>query len=139
LKPAVAAKPPKHDHALFDALVDKMRGVEPELRLGVMFGCPAVFVGRRLSFCVFDKAVGAKVPAPEAARLIAAGEATPFRPYGKPAMKEWIELEATPATVGNISGVLTLALRYAKSGEAGMTKAPGATVKSDKRRGRRTA
>ena len=61
---------PIHDRALFDALVAHMRVTEPELRIGSMFGCPAAFLGRRLAFCVFGAAVGVKVPAVEAARLI---------------------------------------------------------------------
>lgn len=143
MKPAAAsANKPNHDRALFDGLVAKMRGVEPELRVGVMFGCPAAFVGRRLAFCVFDKGIGAKVPAQDAARLIAEGEATPFRPYGKPAMKEWIELAATSANTGEVARLLTVALRYAKSGAAGTTKNPGAggaVIRSGKGRGRKSA
>ncbi len=104
-----------HDRVLFDALVAHMRGIEPELRVGAMFGSPAVFMGKRMAFCVFKTGVGAKVPASEAARLIASGAATPFRPYGKPAMKEWIELQASRADAPGLAPVLSLALQYAKN------------------------
>ncbi len=104
-----------HDRKLFDALVAYMRGIEPELRSGSMFGSPAAFVGKRMAFCVFKSGVGAKVPEADAARLIASGTAKQFRPYGKPAMREWIELQATGADVPKLAPVLSLALRYARS------------------------
>ena len=104
-----------HDRKLFDALVAHMRSIEPEIRIGAMFGSPAAFMGRRMAFCAFKSGVGAKVPEAEAALLIASGAATQFRPYGKPAMKEWIELQASRADVPKLEPVLSLALRYAKS------------------------
>lgn len=79
-----------------------------------MFGCPAVFLGRRMAFRVFDRAVGAKVPAAQAAQLIPSGAATAFRPYGRRAMREWIELRATPDDVPRSAPILALALRCAK-------------------------
>jgi hypothetical protein len=103
------------DRMLFDALVAHMRGIEPELRVGAMFGSPAAFMGKRMAFCVFESGVGAKVPEADAARLIASGTATPFRPYGKPAMKEWIELQAGRADVPRLVPVLSLALQFAKN------------------------
>jgi hypothetical protein len=109
----ITPKKTVHDRALFDALVVKMRITEPGIRVGTMFGCPAVFVGRRMAFCVYGSAIGAKIPQAEAARLIASGMAVAFRPYGRPPMKEWIELQATPADVGKVVPILTLALRYA--------------------------
>ena len=106
----------QHNRSLFDKLVAHMRSVEPTLRLGLMFGCPAVFVGRRLAFCVFGSAVVAKIPQAEAARLIAAGTAIAFRPYGRPAMKEWVEIKAKPTDVVSLVPVMSLALRHAKDG-----------------------
>jgi hypothetical protein len=105
---------PAHDRALFDALVVQMRTTEPGIRIGSMFGCPAVFIGRRMAFCVYGSAVAAKIPEAEAARLIASGEATAFRPYGRPPMKEWIELRAKPGDSVKLAPILTLALRYAR-------------------------
>jgi hypothetical protein len=105
---------PAHDRALFDALVVQMRTTEPGIRIGSMFGCPAVFIGRRMAFCVYGSAVGAKIPEAEAARLIASGEATAFRPYGRPPMKEWIELQAKPCDSVTLAPILTLALSYAR-------------------------
>jgi hypothetical protein len=110
---------PAHDRALFDAVVAQMRTTEPGIRIGSMFGCPAVFVGRRMAFCVYGSAIGAKIPEAEAARLIASGEATAFRPNGRPPMKEWIELRATPGDSVTPAPILTLALRYARGSAQG--------------------
>lgn len=103
----------QHDRSLFDKLVAQMHSVEPT-RVGLMFSCPAVFVGRRLAFCVFGSAVAAKIPQAEAARLIGSGTAIAFRPYGRPAMKEWVEIRAKPTDVVRLVPALSLALRHAK-------------------------
>ena len=108
---------PAHDRTLLDALVAHMRAVEPEIRTGAMFGCPAAFVGRRLAFCVYGQGIGAKLPQAEAARLIASGEATAFRPFGRPAMKEWVELRAEPGEALRMAPILALAVRYARDME----------------------
>ncbi len=79
---------PVHDRTLFDALVARMRPIEPAMRVGTMFGSPAVYLGRRMAFCVFGAEIGVKLPEAEAARLIASGSASAFRPYGRAPMKE---------------------------------------------------
>jgi hypothetical protein len=83
---------PAHDLALFDALLGEARLRNPEVRRGSMFGSPALFLGRRMIGCVFGPNIGLKVPAEVASQAIASRSATPFRPYGKPAMREWIEV-----------------------------------------------
>jgi hypothetical protein len=105
---------PTHDRTLFDRLVDGVRASEPELRVGAMFGCPAAFVGRRLAFCVYGDVVGARIPEGEAARVIAAGEAATFRPYGRPAGKQWVALRTEPEGAQAIAPILGLAVRHAK-------------------------
>ncbi len=105
---------PIHKQLLLDALVAHMRAVEPGIRIGAMFGCPAAFVGRRMAFCVYGEGVGAKLPRAEAARLVASGAATAFRPFGRPAMKEWVEPRAEPGETLRIAPILTLAVRYAR-------------------------
>lgn len=103
-----------HDQALFDRLMARLGDGDPKLRGARMFGCPAAFVGRRLAFCVFGGAVGAKLPPAEAARLLADGAAVAFRPFGRPPMKEWVELRAhDPDGIEAILPVLRLASRYA--------------------------
>ena len=105
---------PARNRTLLDTLVAHMGAVEPEIRVGAMFGCPAAFVGRRMALCVYGEGVGAKLPQVDAARLIASGQATAFRPFGRPAMKECVELRAEPGEVLRIAPILALALRYAR-------------------------
>ena len=82
-----------HDRPLFDRLLAAARLQNPEVRGGSMFGSPSLFLGRRMIGCVFGTRIGLKLPATVAAQARADGSAQPFRPYGKPAMREWIEIE----------------------------------------------
>ena len=110
----VARFEPAHNRSLFETLVAQMGAVEPETRVGAMFGCPAAFVGRRMVFCVYGEGVGVRLPHVDAARLIAFRQATAFRPFGRPPMKEWVELRVEPGDVLRIAPILALALRYAR-------------------------
>jgi hypothetical protein len=83
----------EHDKALFQSLLAAARAISPEIRAGQMFGCPAIYVGRRMVACVYGRAIGLKVPARLARENLDSGRATAFRPYGKPAMREWIQIE----------------------------------------------
>ncbi len=76
-----------------------------------LFGCPAAFVGRRMAFCVHGRGIGGKLPQADAARLIASGGATAFRPFGRPAMKDRVELRAEPGGALRIAPILALAVR----------------------------
>jgi hypothetical protein len=88
--------------------------VEPGIKVGAMFGCPAAFVGRRMAFCVHGQGIGAKLPQADAARLIASGEATAFRPFGRPPMEERVEPPAGPDEAPRAAPILALAVRYAR-------------------------
>jgi TfoX/Sxy family transcriptional regulator of competence genes len=63
-----------------------------DVREGSMFGYPAFYVGRRLFACLYEGGVGLKVPERLATYLVQRGHAIPFRPYGKPKMREWIQI-----------------------------------------------
>lgn len=63
-----------------------------DVREGHMFGYPAFFVARRMFACVYGDGVGIKVPLKLAAHLIERGVAIAFRPHGKPAMREWVQI-----------------------------------------------
>lgn len=89
------APAPKHDKARFEMLLAEARLINPDVRGGSMFGAPALYLGRRMIGCVFGSGIGLKVPAQTAARAIADGAASSFRPYGKAAMREWIEIPGT--------------------------------------------
>jgi hypothetical protein len=77
----------KHKEAL-DALLLGLPGV----RAGKMFGYPAYYVNDRLFACVYGSGVGVKVPANLAAELLQRPQIIPFQPLGKPAMKEWVQI-----------------------------------------------
>lgn len=106
-----------HDRTLFRALVDRIAATEPEIRTVAMFGCPAVFVGRRMAFCVYGNAIGAKLPADRVRSLIDTGQATPFRPYGKPPMREWLQLLPAPDQLDAVLPILTEAIAFARVNE----------------------
>ena len=91
--------PMTHDRRLFDRLLQRARLLDADIRAGGMFGSPALFLGRRMIGCVFGRNIGLKVPAPLAAEAVAEGSAIPFRPYGKPAMREWIEIDGKDLAV----------------------------------------
>ncbi len=62
------------------------------LRVGKMFGHPALYVRRTMFACVYGSGVGLRVPANVASSAIEGGRAIAFQPHRKPAMREWIEL-----------------------------------------------
>jgi len=79
-----------------------------------MFGCPAAYIGRRMAFCVYGDAIGAKLPQTQAADWIARGAAIAFRPDGRPALKEWIQLRVAANPLTDIESALEQALDYAR-------------------------
>lgn len=110
------SKPDKivHDRALFDAVIARLAPSEPDMRAGAMFGSPAIFVGRRMAFCVFGRALGVKLPEARTKALIAAG-AVAFRPYGKVPMREWIAIEPEKGGIEAALPLLAEAIAYARS------------------------
>src|SRR3954463_11621554 len=67
----------KHDRALFEELLATVRLIEPHVRTGSMFGCPAVYCGRNLAACVYGAAVAMRVPASTAAQALKRARAVP--------------------------------------------------------------
>ncbi|MGB8735482.1 MAG: TfoX/Sxy family protein [Rhodomicrobium sp.] len=110
--------PVKHDKKLFEALLGFARAIDPDVRGGSMFGCPAAFHGRKMAACVYGDKIGLKVPEEQANATLASGRAVPFTPYGKAKMREWIMLEG--GELDKIGDLLASALAYA---EANNTKA----------------
>lgn len=64
----------------------------PEVTQGKMFGFPAFYTAGKLFACVYGEGVGLKLPEEVIRTLDDKSHITPFRPYGKPRMKEWILL-----------------------------------------------
>lgn len=75
------------------AVLDDLLQGHPYIRAAKMFGYPAYFVGRKLCICLYEQGVGIKLPAETAEKLLETdGNAAPFRPLGKPKMKEWVQI-----------------------------------------------
>jgi hypothetical protein len=61
------------------------------LRPGKMFGFPAWYVGKKLCFSLYEQGVGIKFPATTVKHLLETDKnVTPFQPYGKAVMREWV-------------------------------------------------
>jgi len=116
MKKPAAALP--HDMALFGALRALSVAATPDLREGRMFGCPAVYVGRRMAACVLGSEVGLRLPEATATAALAGGRARAFTPYGKRPMREWIALDLTPATLPDARDLIAAALAFASTNDA---------------------
>jgi len=70
----------------------------PSMVEGKMFGYPAYYVNEKLFACIYGDGVGVKVPEAVASKLLSKKHVVPFRPLGKPKMREWIQINrARPA------------------------------------------
>ena len=79
---------PEHKAVLDDLLL-----AYPQVRPGKMFGFPAYYVGRKLCICLYEQGVGVKLPERSAAKLLETDRNTvPFKPMGKPKMREWVQI-----------------------------------------------
>jgi hypothetical protein len=103
-----------HDRGLFDVAFAHVRDIDPSVHEGAMFGCPAAFVGAHMAFCVYGSGIGIKLPAERAAALVRTGRAFAFQPYGRAAMREWVEIRITRDRIAEIAGVLIEAIEYAR-------------------------
>lgn len=73
---------------VLDSLLLGMPGVAE----GKMFGYAAYYVNRKLFACIYGEGVGIKVPEEVANKLLSEKHVVPFQPYGKPKMREWIQI-----------------------------------------------
>ncbi len=62
----------------------------PEITQGKMFGFPAFYTAGKLFACVYGDGVGLKLPQEMVRGLEGRPGITPFHPYRKPKMREWI-------------------------------------------------
>ena len=75
--------------AILDSFLLKISGVEG----GEMTGLPAYFVGKKMFACIWNGGVGIRLSASEAANLqFSMGNVVPFQPKGRPATREWIQI-----------------------------------------------
>jgi len=79
---------PDHKAVLDDLLLG-----HPRVRPGKMFGYPAYYVGKKLCICLYEQGVGVKLPEQSAATLLESdANIAPFRPMGRPKMREWVQI-----------------------------------------------
>lgn len=75
------------------AVLDDMLLGHPQVRPGKMFGFPAYYAGKKLCICLYEQGVAVKLPEGSAAKLLETNQGVvPFRPFGKPKMREWIQI-----------------------------------------------
>lgn len=77
-----------------------------------MFGCPALYVGRKLALCVYADRIGMRVPEAVATRAKLTKRAGAFTPYGKKPMREWIAVTAAE-DLAEFQDLFGAALRFA--------------------------
>ena len=101
---------------LFETFVAQHRG----LRLGTMFGAPAIYAGRRLSACLMDGGVVMRLPAAVAERARALG-GKPWAPTGRPSTgrRGWvIVVPRQAADTARLLPLLEAAAHHAATGPA---------------------
>jgi hypothetical protein len=103
-----------HDQVLFQELKTLALSCAPDLREGRMFGCPAIYVGRKMACCVLGSDVGLRVPAAMADAARASGRARAFTPYGKRPMREWIALDLPPKGLHAAADLIEGAIEFAR-------------------------
>jgi hypothetical protein len=69
-----------------------------DVRSGKMFGFPAFNTRGKLFACVYGDGVGLKLPEDMVRQLDGKPGITPFQPYGKPRMREWIHIRHNRAS-----------------------------------------
>jgi hypothetical protein len=78
------------------AVLDDLFAGHPLVRPGKMFGFPAYYVGKKLCICLYEQGVGIKLPESSVAKLLETDpNVVPFRPLGKPKMREWVQINLT--------------------------------------------
>ena len=115
---------PVHDMALFAALLRMARTDFPAVREGRMFGSPAIYSGNKMALCVFGSRIGLKIPEALTRECLAQCDVQPFRPYGKPAMLEWVEISCPAEALDQQEELIFAALRYAEKPDGGASEKP---------------
>ena len=105
---------PTHDYALFGELTEIAQSTNIRFRTGQMFGSPSLYVGKRMAACVYGDRIGLKVPVAVALETVAEAIASPFRPNGRAAMREWIEVNPADVSHDCITKLLIQAFEFAE-------------------------
>ena len=106
----------KYDPAIRAVLDDLLLG-HPLVRPGKMFGYPAYYTGKKLCICLYEQAVGLKLPEGRVSGLLESdAHAAPFQPLGRPRMREWVQISLTePDAYRDYLGLFEEAIAYAAS------------------------
>jgi len=105
-----------HNAALFTELEASCASGPITIRSGKMFGCPALYVGRKMALCVYEDSIGMRVPEAVALEAKAASRASAFTPYGKKPMREWIAVDA-PDDLSEFRDLFDAALLFAQKND----------------------
>jgi hypothetical protein len=90
-RPAPAPAAPGWRAEVLEVLAPRLAEV-PHVHPGKMFGFPAFYAAGRLFACVYGQGVGLKLPRERVTELLRQPGFVPFQPYGKPMMREWVEI-----------------------------------------------
>jgi len=79
-------------------ILSRVLSQRPDVVPGMMFGFPAFYTAGKLFACVYGEGVGLKLPQDRVRQLEGKPGITPFQPYGKSRMREWIHIRRDPAS-----------------------------------------
>lgn len=78
-----------------------------------MFGFPAFYTAGKLFACVYGNGVGLKLPQSTVRQHEGKPGITPFQPYGKAKMREWIHIHYDRATnYSKDAGLFEASIRF---------------------------
>lgn len=106
-----------HNMSLYIELFGVVCKLSGAVRKGKMFGCPALYVGRKMALCVYEDRIGMRVPENIAVNAKSVDRAIAFTPYGKKPMREWIAIEPTD-DLQEFSDLFLAALSFAERNNA---------------------
>ena len=90
----------------------------PDITNRPMFGCPAFFVSRRLVPSVYKETIGFKLPAERVTEMLRQEGMSQFRPYNKPAMRQWLAVDLKSVSQTTATQLLQEAVHYARGNDS---------------------
>ncbi len=103
---------PGYRHDVMEVL-DRLLTARPGVSRGKMFGFPAFYTRGKLFACVYGDGVGLKLPQTAIRRLEGKPGVTPFQPYGRARMKEWIHIHHDqPVAFSEDAALIQASIRF---------------------------
>lgn len=88
-------------------------GEEEGGKRGHMFGHPALYNRGKLAVCAYGEGIGLKLAAERVAELLETGLGTPFQPYGKSPMREWVHVRVeSPSHLDSLRDLVAESLAF---------------------------